>query len=233
MRIFSIQSEFNTSFSAKKLPNINTGAVSKTELLNNMQLREAKVKTYLLEIIEKDMSLSMREISEQLGFKNIHVISRIIYQNPELKELWDKVMQITARKSDDIDERIKIFLEKVVKNKIPISANDIADEVGVSSAACRRRIRLNPVLKTLFEQRIEKPKSVKTIEAQDLEENIKQMLRTAIENSQFVLIKHMAEKFKLKYSQIWDRIRRTPDLLNLWNQLEHNKVPKKRDLGKS
>ena len=211
----------------RSLPVFKGHGLPETQLVNSIQLRDAKIKAFLLEIIEKNLSFSMREIAEELGFKNINSISKSIYHNPDIKELWDKVMQITKQKSEDIDNRIKYFLEEAVQTQTPTSAKIIADKVGINHAACRRRIRLNPELKELFEKRNEKPRAVKSKNALDLEEKIKQILEQAVENNEKVSAQKISKQFGLRASKIRDRIKRAPVLKALWDKLEHFKIPKK------
>ncbi len=231
MQIISIEKNYNkTEFKAKKFPSSVSIApiLAKNELVNKMQSRDAKIKEFLLEIIEKNLSFSMREIAEKLGFKNIHAVARRVYQNPNMKELWEKVMQITAQKSDDINNKIKSVLDEVVQTQAPTSAKEIAKKVGINPAACRQRIRLNPELKELFYRRNEKQRSVKSAEALNLEEKIKQILENTIQNNESISSKQIAEQFGLQMHQIQDRIKRNPILKALWDKLEHFKIPKKK-----
>lgn len=230
MQIISIGKDYsNIHFSSKKFPARNEipKILSETALINNIQLRDAKIKAFLLEIIEQNLSVSMREIAEKLGFKSLSTVHKRIRKNPEMKELWERVMQINAQKSDDIDNRIKLALEKAVLKQTQTSAKIIAEEVGINHGACRRRILLNPELKELFDKRNEKPRVMKSKEALDLEEKIKQTLEQAVMNNKNVSAQKISEQFGLSAIQIRDRIRRTPVLKELWNNLEHFKIPKK------
>jgi len=202
-----------------------------SQLVNNLQLRDAKIRAFLLEIIRKNESFSMREIAEKLDLTT-NKLQKRIYQIADLKEKWDKVMQITAQKSNDINNKIKLILEEAVQKQIPISAQDIAKMVGINDVACRQRIRLDSELKELFSRRNEKPRSVKSSDALVLEEKIKQFLEKAVQNNELVSSNDLSERFGLKTSQIRDRIKRNPILKELWNKLEHFKIPKKKQKDK-
>lgn len=230
MRVDSINSKHHVIFNAKKVPNI-VSQTAGTNLVNDLISLDNKIKDYLLELIQKEIPLSQVKIAESIGLSH-SCLNKRINNNDELKSLWNKIYTTNLNKSKDINEKIKTVLENAIITGEILGGKDIAERVGINTAACFRRIRQNKVLRVLFAGINHVPTSQKTEESKLIDEKIKEFLENALLKNKKVYLRDVAKITGLSTQQASDRIARTPALRALWEKFAHFSVPKKNSESK-
>ena len=230
MRVDSINSKHHVIFNAKKVPNIVSKTAS-TNLVNDLISLDNKIKDYLLKLIQKEIPLSQVKIAESIGLSH-SCLNKRINNNDELKSLWNKIYTTNLNKSKDINEKIKTVLENAIITGEILGGKDIAERVGINTAACFRRIRQNKVLRVLFAGINHVPTSQKTEESKLIDEKIKEFLENALLKNKKVYLRDVAKITGLSTQQASDRIARTPALRALWEKFAHFSVPKKNSESK-
>ena len=219
-----------TVFNAKKVPNRIT-QIAGTDLVNDLVSLDNKIKDYLTELIQNKIPLSQVKIAETIGLSHA-ALSKKIRNNDELKSLWDKIYATNLAVSQDINTKIKIILENAIITGEVIGGKDIAQRVGINTAACFRRIREDKILKVLFAGINHTPTNQKTEESKKIDEKIKEFLENALSENKKVYIRDVAKVAGLSDSQTSDRIARTPVLKAIWEKFAHFSVPKKNSESK-
>lgn len=230
MRVDSINSKYHIIFNAKKVPSRITQTAG-TELVNNLVSLDNQIKDYLLEIIQKEIPLSQVKMAETIGLSHSS-LSKRIRSNDELKSLWDKIYTTNLAVSQDINTKIKIILENAIITGEVIGGKDIAERVGINTAACFRRIREDKILKVLFAGINHTPTSQKTEESKLIDEKIKEFLENALLENKKVYLRDVAKVTGLSVQQSSDRIARTPALKAIWEKFAHFSIPKKNSESK-
>ena len=225
MRVDSINSKYYIVFNAKKVPNV-VSKTAGTDLVNDLISLDNKIKNFLLELIQKEVPISQVKIAKTIGLSRSS-LSKRIRSNDELKSLWDKIYTTNLAVSRDINTKIKIILENAIITGEVIGGKDIAQRVGINTAACFRRIREDKILKVLFAGINHTPTSQKTEESKLIDEKIKEFLENALLENKKVYLRDVAKAAGLSEQQSSDRIARTPALKAIWEKFAHYSVPKK------
>ena len=155
-----------------------------------------------------------------------NIIQHIIYSNSELKNLWNQIAhgRISKNDSQELNLKIEKVLRSAIDNKTPMFIDDIAKELNVSRQTISGRLTVSKELNSLWEQTPRKRVLYKPQSSEEKTEKIKNALEGIISEARSITIKELAQEIGLEYLSLKDKIKRTPVLKSLWNQIERKTV---------
>lgn len=195
---------------------------------------------FLKNAVANKIKVLFRDISELTGLTERQAHDRI-YRTPALKEWWDKLEHFVVPKKNETSKQkdliIKTAIKRANENKRPLSMADLAKETGLSESDCSHRIHRNPDIKELWmnTKHLGNTGSTRKVLSKDaqlkLVNDIKEILTKA--NGESISFNEVFERIngEITKKQVMHTIYRTPELMKIWNTMEHkggsNEVRKK------
>ncbi len=225
----------NTGFSKSICSNRIYSDTKLRSLWNKLQ--EASEKDFLEKLkqiftnaINNREKITCDILKEKYGISRDILVLRL-KENSELKELWEKVKKITPIEPSPIlnkfqlsifnDKKIEDILLKAINEKRAIFQKDIAYEAGMTQGACKERIRKVSRLNALW-KKVEHKKI--TDNSALLNEKIRTILQTAIDNGMVLTIDDIAQSTCLTKKGISGRFRMNKDLSVLFSTMNNNRA---------
>lgn len=176
-----------------------------------------RIKEVLEEYVKSGEKITLKEIASQLGV-NASALWAKVSKTPVLKGLYGQIeRKIISDESAEINKKIIELLKSANANKEQISAQIIAQRLGITNSRCYDRLNDNPEINLLWNEN----KNLILAENKTLDKKIKAELESCIDGNQKVLLKDVAQNLGLSLPQLEKRFKADVNLMELAERLQN------------
>ena len=198
----------------------------KEKLIENIELIIKKAQAEGKKLAFKDIEKSLNGVARKKQ------IMHAIYRTPKLKELWDNIEhfgganEVRKKYTDDLSLKIKNILNSSVETQTPLIFEDIAKELDITISQTKHLIYENTELKTLW-NKIPQRNTYKEPQTSIQKTNkVRDIIENLITSKRQINLKEVAKEVGMKLTALRDKIKRTPELKELWSLVAKRTVSK-------
>ena len=198
----------------------------KEKLINDIEL-------IIKQTQEEGKKLAFKDIEKRLnGTARKKQIMHAIYKTPKLRELWDNVEhfgganEVRKKYTDNLSLKIKNILNSSIETNAPLIFEDISKELDITISQTKHLIYENTELKALW-NKIPQRNTYKEPQTSILKTNkVRDIIENLIASKRQVNLKEVAKEVGMKLTALRDKIKRTPELKELWSLVAKRTVSK-------
>ena len=217
---------FQSSLLNQSFDTVSFGTKGKYFTQDEIKNQNEKIKSVLLEAINKNIILTGKQLSEKTGIA-LHNINKRLSQNEELYGLWQQVkavnnFQYSLEEKAEFEKNIRNILENANKEGSKVTIRELEKKLGVSKSVFLPIINGNEYYKELYENVRNDALRIRTPQEKlQEEEKIKNLLLKLLNEGIRKSDKEYSQELNMTQSLFKKRISENPQLQALYDKIKN------------